>query len=196
VTSQTLLRHQDSGLTHPPTALFKTPSIWRRMACWLYEGVLLFGVLMISAYLYSSLTQQRHALVGRPGLQFFLFLILGIYFVWFWSHGGQTVAMKAWHIQLRQVQGDQIHDVSQKRALLRYVLSWLWWLPSLFILSLSGIHSALLMGLTICVGVVVYALLAKLHPEQQFWHDVVCGTRLVTHYPSKISKNNQYNTTN
>ena len=71
------------------------PGIWRRLACFVYEGVLLFGVLMISGYLFSTLTQQRHALLGRHALQGFLFVVLGIYFVWFWSHGGQTVAMKA-----------------------------------------------------------------------------------------------------
>ena len=34
------------------------------------------------------------------GLQLFVFLVLGLYFSWFWSHGGQTVAMKTWHIRL------------------------------------------------------------------------------------------------
>jgi hypothetical protein len=28
--------------------------------------------------------------------------------------------------------------------------------------------------------VIAYALLAFLHPQRQFLHDVVCGTRLVT----------------
>ena len=70
------------------------PGLWRRMACFIYEGVLLFGVVMIAGYLFSTLTQQRNALNGRHGLQAFLFIVLGIYFVWFWSRGGQTVAMK------------------------------------------------------------------------------------------------------
>ena len=43
------------------------PSLRRRLAAFLYEGVLLFGVLMISGYLYSSLSQQRHALSGATG---------------------------------------------------------------------------------------------------------------------------------
>ena len=76
------------------------PGLARRIACFVYEGVLLFGVLMIAGYLYSTLTQQRHALSGLHGLQAFLFLVLGIYFVWFWSRGGQTVAMRTWHIRL------------------------------------------------------------------------------------------------
>jgi len=33
-----------------------TPSLLRRMACWLYEGMLLFGVLFIASYLFSTLS--------------------------------------------------------------------------------------------------------------------------------------------
>ena len=153
------------------------PSVLRRMACFMYEGVLLFGVLMIAGYLFSSLTQQRHAMMGRHGLQAFLFVVLGIYFTWFWSRGGQTVAMKAWHIRLVARDG---RAVSQARALVRYLLSWLWFLPALTALYLAGLHGpGEIFGL-VFAGVVVYAALSHLHPERQFWHDAVCGTRLVT----------------
>lgn len=154
-----------------------TPALTRRLACLVYEGVLLFGVLMLTALLFSTITQQRHALVGRHALQAFVFIILGIYFTWFWSHGGQTVAMKAWHIRLVDADG---RPVTQPRALLRYVLSWLWFLPSLVTLYLSGFRSpAMALGVT-AVGVVGYATLALRHPQRQFWHDAVSRTRLVT----------------
>jgi uncharacterized RDD family membrane protein YckC len=156
------------------------PSLKRRMACFVYEGVLLFGVLMIAGYLFSSLTQQRHALLGRHALQAFLFVVLGIYFTWFWSRGGQTVAMKAWHIRL--VARDA-KPVSQARALLRYLLSWLWFLPSLAALSLSGLHGLTATFGLLLAGVAAYAALSRLHPERQFWHDAVCGTRLVSSQP-------------
>ncbi|NBY27226.1 MAG: RDD family protein, partial [Betaproteobacteria bacterium] len=81
-----------------------TPSLWRRMACWAYEGMLLFGVLFIAGYLFGTLTQTRNAMDNRHGLQAFLFLIFGIYFVWLWSKG-QTLAMKTWNIRLVDVQG-------------------------------------------------------------------------------------------
>jgi len=35
------------------------------------------------------------------------------------------------------------------------------------------------------IGVLTYAALARLHPDRQFWHDAVCGTRLVTWQPAK-----------
>ncbi len=156
------------------------PRLRRRMACFVYEGVLMFGVLMIAGYLFSSLTQQRHALVGRHALQAFLFVVLGIYFTWFWSRSGQTVAMKAWHIRLVTQEGQA---VSQPRALARYVLSWLWFVPALAALSLAGLNSLPAIFGLLFAGVVVYAALSRLHPERQFWHDAVCGTRLVTSPP-------------
>ena len=165
----------------PENPLAEVPSLGRRLAALLYEGVLLFGVLMIAGYLYSSLTQMRHALQGTLGLQMFLFLILGIYFVWFWSHGGQTVAMKAWHIRLVDRQGQ---PVGQLRALCRYALCWLWFLPALGSVKMLGLTGGLTYAAVVLTGVLAYAALARLDADRQFWHDVVCRTRLITWRPS------------
>ncbi len=159
----------------------RAPGLMRRMAAFTYEGVILFGVLMIAGYLYSTLTGQRHALQGKAGQQFFLFLVLGIYFVWFWSHGGQTVAMKAWHVRLVDAQG---RAVTQARALCRYVLSYLWFLPALATAWIAGLDSSAQIFGLLAVGVLSYALLSRLHPQRQFWHDAVCGTRLVDWRPA------------
>ena len=69
---------------------------------------------MVAGLLYGIVTQQRHALVGAIGLRVFLFLVLGAYFVWFWSRGGQTLAMQTWHIRLVTRDGA---PVSRLRAL-------------------------------------------------------------------------------
>lgn len=152
-----------------------TPSLPRRMACWFYEGILLFGVVFIAGYLFSTLSQTRHAMDNRPGLQAFLFLVLGIYFTWFW-HRGQTLAMKTWHIRVVDAQG---RPLSQKRALVRYLASWLWFAPPLLLtwpMGLPALEIAVLMS----GWVLVWALLSRFHPERQFWHDAMAGTRLVS----------------
>ena len=46
-----------------------TPSLSRRIACWLYEGLLMFGVVFISGYLFGTLSQTRNALDNRHALQ-------------------------------------------------------------------------------------------------------------------------------
>jgi len=157
-----------------------TPGLARRLACFMYEGVLLFGVVMAAGLVYGVATQQRHALVGAFGLRVFLFLVLGAYFVWFWSRGGQTLAMQTWHIRLVTRDGQR---VSRRRALCRYLLSWLWFVPALATLELAGLQGTLPAFATIVAGVVAYATLARLHPDRQYWHDAVCGTRLVAWLP-------------
>lgn len=155
-----------------------TPSLRRRMACWLYEGMLLFGVVFIADYLFSALSQTRHALDNRHGQQAFLFLVLGIYFVWFWAQG-QTLAMKTWNIRVVDRQGQRL---SQQRALLRYVLSWLWFLPPLVASWLWKIEVKQAMVLTFG-WVAVWTILARFHPSKQFLHDALAGTRLITFKP-------------
>lgn len=161
----------------PPVA-----GIARRLAGFLYEGVLLFGVVFTGGYLYSALTQQRHALQGQHGMQLFLFLLLGIYFVWFWTHGGQTVAMKAWHLRVVDIHG---RPLSRGRALARYLLSWLWFIPALLSVYLLDLHSAGAIFGSLTAGVLAYAGLAWLHPRHQFLHDAACGTELISQLPAK-----------
>lgn len=162
-----------------PAAL-PTPGLPRRLACFVYEGVLLFGVVMVAGLVYGVVTQQRHALAGAVGLRVFLFLVLGAYFVWFWSRSGQTLAMQTWHIRL-VTHGGQ--PVSRRRALCRYLLAWLWFVPALAALKLAGLQGALPAFAAIAAGVLVYAALTRLHPDRQYWHDAACGTRLVAWTP-------------
>lgn len=163
----------------------QAPSVKRRLAAFTYEGILLFGIVMTGAYLYDTLTQHRHALQGRTGLQIFLFLLIGAYFVWFWSHGGQTVATKTWHIRVVNHRGEPIGMVL---ATFRYLLSWVWFLPALVIAySVRPISSTAIFGL-MTLGWLVYGGLALLHPQRQFVHDVLCGTRLIDVRPAKTPK--------
>lgn len=154
-----------------------TPGIARRMAAFVYEGVLLLGVVFVAGFLYSTLTRQDHALRGQTGLQVFVFVVLAVYFVTFWSRGGQTVAMRAWDVRLVKSDGTA---VTRWRALARYLLSWLWFAPALIAARLASLHGTAEIFTLMIVGVLTYAALAFIHPQRQFLHDALCGTRLVT----------------
>ncbi len=69
--------------------------------------------------------------------------------------------------------------LSMPRAWLRYLLCWLWFAPALLWLWLQGASSLAPDLATLTAGVLIYAALARMLPGRQFWHDVVCGTRLV-----------------
>lgn len=155
------------------------PSLRRRMACWLYEGMLLFAVAFVATWLFSTLGQMRSGMDPRRLLLIgFLFVIFGIYFGWFWAKG-QTLAMKTWNIRVVDRAGQPL---SQGRALLRYLCSWLWFLPPLAVLApfkpTGGETAVLVLG-----WVTVWALLSRFHPQRQFWHDALAGTRLVPSPP-------------
>lgn len=130
----------------------KSPSLLKRLACVLYEAILLFGVVFLAAYLFDTLTQSKHALHLRHARQAWLFFVLGVYFIWFWTHGGQTLAMKTWRIRL--VNTNQ-QSVSIKQALLRYLLCY----PLVF----SGVSY----------------LWYFFDKNKQFLHDRILGTMLI-----------------
>lgn len=162
-----------------PPALLK-----RRLICMLYEAMLVFGVVFVAGLLLDTVTQSRHALTLRHTRQFWLFIVLGAYFIYSWMRGGQTLAMQTWHIKL-EVPG--MDSVPLTKAALRYLLAWMWFLPAMalnFALGLKGWDG---IGV-IAAGMCLWALTAKLNKDEQFLHDKLAGTRLVSLVPNKTAK--------
>lgn len=159
-----------------------TPSLARRMACFVYEGLLLFGIGLIPGAigaLFVALTGHQHPLQSDAALRIITLSIYAVYFSWFWSARGQTLPMQTWHIRVVTADGQPL---SQPRALARFIASCAWFAPAAAIAALN--HWTRWQALSaIAIGVVAYALLALLHPQRQFWHDALCGTRLVNAAP-------------
>lgn len=158
---------------NPPVSLV-APSLRRRMACWLYEGLLLFAVALIAALVFSVATQMRHALQLREWLAAFLAVVMGIYCSWFWAKG-QTLPMKTWRIGIVDRHG---RPLTQARAALRYVYCSMWVLPPLAVAQ-GGHFQRWEIAVVFFGWVFVWALLSRFHPQRQFWHDAWAGTRLV-----------------
>jgi uncharacterized RDD family membrane protein YckC len=159
------------------------PSLWRRMASFVYEGLILFGMLLIPGALGAlivAITGQQHSKQSDLVLEVFSFLLYAAYFTWFWSTRGQTLPMQTWRIRVITADGQRL---SRGRALARYFASWLWVAP-------TGLYATLnhwnvrdqprTVAACIGVGIVGYALLALLLPQRQFLHDLLCRTRLIT----------------
>ena len=87
--------------------------------------------------------------------------------------------MKTWNIRVVDVLGKPI---SQSRAAIRYAFSYVWFVPPLgaaAIFKLTGLETGV-----ITVGwVLASAIMSRFNPQQQFWHDVAAGTRLVSSEP-------------
>jgi uncharacterized RDD family membrane protein YckC len=124
------------------------------MAVMLYDTLLLLGVLLvlflIPQILFSMATQKG---VAGPVLLLHVFTVTAAYFVWFWLHGGQTLAMKTWKVRI--VATDR-PGLGIGQSLLRFTLAWV---------------SLLAGGLGI--------FWAFFDPEKQFLHDRLAGTRII-----------------
>lgn len=148
-----------SRMTATTNAQQQTPGLFRRLACMLYEALLLIGVIaflvLLPEVLYATYAQS-----SPPGWLSWLhlLLVLAAYFVWFWSNGRQTLAMKTWKIRLRPANDKPAATVTPRQALLRHLLCW----PSI-LLAGTGL---------------LWALFDR---EGQFLHDRLAGTRLVRH---------------
>jgi uncharacterized RDD family membrane protein YckC len=128
------------------------PAILRRVASMVYELLLVIALLFIAALIYTLLRDPR-APGGMIYFRAYLLLVVAGYFLWFWTHGGRTLAMKTWRLRLVAADGG---PVSLKQALLR------------FLLALIGVG---------CFGIGI--LWAWFDADRQFLYDRLAGTRLI-----------------
>ena len=166
----------------PPQAdavqVLRDAPLARRMACFAYEAMILFGVGLIPGAVgavFVRLLGAEAAWHEESVLRVIAFVIYGVYFVWFWSKSGQTLPMQTWHVRVVTASGARL---TQARALARYLLACAWVAPGWAVGTLAGWRGWPMLA-AVGANVVVYAAAALLRRDGRFWHDVVCRTRLV-----------------
>lgn len=162
------------------------PTIKRRLACMVYEAMLLFGViffaeailmLLIVGIAKMPVDTFSHSRQASLMQQVWVFLVLGLYFVYFWQKKGQTLPMQTWRIRLVCENGSE--RVPLAKACARYLLSWMWFVPGWFLGHFLGMNKEATIGL-VALNVMVWATTAKFSKDSQFLHDRIIGTRLVS----------------
>jgi uncharacterized RDD family membrane protein YckC len=152
----------------------------------LYEGILLFGVVFIPAYLFSALLQFKDNQDSplRHVFQAYIFAAIGLYFVICWRRTGQTLPMKTWKFKLFTSDGGK---PSAARAWLRYGLAWIGPFLSVLVyrmvVELTGAASAHFSPPAFWSALPFFLLnwlWAGVDHERQFLHDRLAGTRLLS----------------
>ena len=165
----------------PDQCLAAAPLV-RRMAAFLYEGVLLFGVTFATGLVFAVALHQDNGMKLRSGLIAVEFAVVGVYFIGLWVRSGQTLAMKTWHLRLLTVDGG---PVPPRRALARYLASYAWFLPPLALASALHLPNPWAITGLVTGWILLYALSTRLHPRRQFWHDALCDTAIVGYQPTR-----------
>ena len=148
-----------------------------RLAALVYEATLLFGVVFGASYVLIAATGWTYPLPAarRWTLQAAVFIVVGLYFVYCWTHGGQTLALKAWRLRVARADGS---PVRLGQAILRYLLAWHLFLPGLISIVLFPATPWLNLA-ALVLGMLGMLALVNLDPQRQAVHDRLLGTRLL-----------------
>ena len=111
---------------HTPEKLLHKPcSLLRRLVAIFYDSLLLIAVLFAATIILMPFTEGK-AIEGE-NLLYLIYLTNWSYFffVWQWTHGGQTLGMRTWKIKLFSMDSGPISwSVASKRFFLA-IVSWL-----------------------------------------------------------------------
>jgi len=134
-------------------------SLTRRLLAIIYDLLLLLGVLFTVSG--CAVAINRGEAVTHPLYYLALIATTFVFYGWFWTHGGQTLGMRTWKIQ---IVNDEGHDLSWKQAAVRFAAAFIALLP-------AGI-----------------GLIWMLFDSKRLaWHDKLSATRLISLKASEIS---------
>lgn len=140
-------------MTIPDESTEKPPGLLRRLGAIFYDSLLLVAVLFFSTAILLPLNRGKAFQPDQLYYPVYLLAVSFLFFGWFWTHGGQTLGMRAWKLK---VCSDGKAAISWPQALLRFTAALLSW-------------SALGLGF-------IWILCNR---EKCAWHDRLSNTRIV-----------------
>lgn len=141
-------------MNNKPIAQLTAPSLLKLGACFIYEALTVIAISFACAGLFLWLAGDAAHGAKRFLLQFFLWSLVGAYFVRCWVTGGQTLAMQAWNMK---VVNQENKTLTLNQALIRYMLATL--------------------SLLLCSVGFLWAIFDR---EQLFLHDRLLRNRIIS----------------
>ncbi|NEX16612.1 MAG: RDD family protein [Halochromatium sp.] len=115
------------------------PGLLRHLAAILYDLLLVAAVVIAAAFVYTILVQSLTGAdltqgVARLLFQLYLLAVILGYYLYFWTAGRQTLAMRAWRLLILREDGSPLSAVDALRRIGFAILTLapaglgLWWL--------------------------------------------------------------------
>ncbi len=123
-----------TDLTH-----LRSPGLLRRLAAIVYDLLLLSAIIIGAAFVYTIAAQSLTGAdltqgLARLGFQLYLLAVILAYYLYFWTQGRQTLAMRAWRLLILREDGKPLQALDALRRLGFAVLTLapaglgLWWM--------------------------------------------------------------------
>jgi uncharacterized RDD family membrane protein YckC len=153
-----LVRHPPVPKTSPGSPLLEPASLSKRFAALCYDLLLLGALIFCFTWALLVLRGGREIAPGTIWFELAIVALGMLFFCGFWTHGGQTLGMRAWRIRVVRADGGPL---DWPRAALRF------WAAVLALLPL---------GLGLWWGL--------LDAQRRGWHDRLANTRVVHTSPT------------
>jgi len=136
--------------------------LMRRIAAMLYDGLLLFALLMLAGMPFVAFRGgEAVPALTDPLFRFTLLAVILAYFIGFWTRSGRTLGMQSWRLQMESADGG---GITLSAATIRFL-------------------AALLSFAPVGLGF-FWSLWDK---DRLTWHDRLSDTRIV-YYPKTTAK--------
>jgi uncharacterized RDD family membrane protein YckC len=160
----------------------KIAGLWRRFGAFVHELLFLVAYMFIVGLVFAAFSGESMQ-AGRPQIlsgpiavfqQLYLFITIGVYFIFFWIRGRRTLAFKTWHLRLVSAH-DMKSSPSLKQAIVRYMAAWIG--PALALTLVATLGKAV--GGWWIFALFTNFLWAIFDPARQFLHDRLAATRVI-----------------
>lgn len=166
--------------------LSPSAGVFRRLGAMIYDCLPLFALLVAATLPFLPFVHGRVLVAEEVGLLAYIYrlvqlLVIGGFFLFFWTRRGQTLGMLAWRLRLQRPDGTL---VSWPIAVRRMLCVLLLWLPLLLGYWLVWRHwpdrTARIIANTLSLLPLVLAYVwIWIDRDRLAWHDRWTGTRVI-----------------
>ncbi|MAA73728.1 MAG: hypothetical protein CMN28_03365 [Salinisphaeraceae bacterium] len=128
-------------------------SLWRRLAAAVYDLFLLVALLFAATGIILPFYAGDAVPSGTWWFRLYILLVPLVFLGWFWTHGGQTLGMRAWRLQLRDAASGEL--IGWRQVPLRYICAAASWVS--------------VVGMLFCL----------FDRQKRSVHDLICATEIV-----------------
>ena len=157
------------------------PGTFKRLLSALYDSFLILATTFLATALTLPFTKGDVAAGKNIYMSLYLLLVIYVFYGWFWTHGGQTLGMRAWKLKLVQIDGTAVNWQQSFVRVITGLPAWglffigllVWIVPERITLSqtLSAIP-----GWSLAVAGFIWVLLDT---RSNNWRDKLSGTHII-----------------
>lgn len=97
---------------------------WRCLFASLYDALVLLAVCFLAMAIVTPFFDPQNT-THQVLAGVYLLVIISSFYLWFWTHGGQTVGMRAWRLKLQTTEGQTINLAQGLFRIITAIPPWL-----------------------------------------------------------------------